>query len=455
MITRLLPTGLVCMRPPGSRFALTLLAVMLVPRAADAQGAPSCQLRVRVVAASGSADQPRSNMLAIPGAEGRYAMHLGGGLVIGRCGDASMTGDSAVHLEHLAEARMIGSVRYRDTTRVLDADTVTYYGLSDRVVAVNGVRLERLGSGATLEGPRVEFLRTPFRGSRTLATQRPHMTLPTGGPGTEPFLVDSDEAEFLGEERAVARGNVEIHRSDLDATADSARFDAGGLGVLYGRPIIRGEGFELTGDSVLARFADDELREVRAFGDASASGQDFELQSDRVTAELRGGEVERLWAFGEGRSIAVSGSFQLAGDSIEFSLTAGRIDSIASVGTAASVETAPYVRGASLVEATMDLDPGSNWLTGDTIRAFFAVAPADSLLPASEADPTPERILALGSARSFYAAVRDSIRSESSSRNYLLGNRIEVLFLDGEPSEVIAKDAIGIYLEPSTEGGGE
>ena len=125
------------------------------------------------------------------------------------------------------------------------------------------------------------------------------------------------------------------------------------------------------------------------------------------------------------------------------------------MGTAASVETAPYVRGASLVEASKDLDPGSNWLTGDTIRAFFAVAPVDSLLPAAEADPTPERILALGSARSFYAAVRDSIRSESPSRNYLLGNRIEVLFLDGEPSEVIAKDAIGIYLEPSTEGGGE
>ena len=435
------------------RVALGILAVLTGPRAAEAQPTPSCQLRVRVMAEAGSSDQPRSNMLAIPGTEGSYAMHLGGGLVLGRCGDASMTGDSAVHLEHVAEARMIGSVRYRDTTRVLDADTVTYYGLSDRVVAVNGVRLERLGTGATLEGPRVEFLRTPFQGSRTLATQRPHMTLPTGGPGTEPFLVDSDEAEFLGEERAFARGDVEIHRSDLDATADSARFDTGGLGVLYGRPVVRGEGFELTGDSVLARFADDELREVRSFGHASASGQDFELQSDLVTAEIKGGEVERLWAFGEGRSIAASGSFQLAGDSIEFSLTAGRIDSIASVGTAASVETTPYVGGVSLVEAAKDLDPGSNWLTGDTIRAFFAVAPADSLLPPSEVDPTPERIVALGSARSFYASVRDSTRSESPSRNYLLGNRIEVLFLDGEPSEVIAKDAIGIYLEPSTGGG--
>lgn len=429
------------------------ILMALCPNSSNAQGAPSCQLRVTVMAEAGSDAEPRSNMLAIPGAEGRYAMHLGGGLVIGRCGDATMTGDSAVHLEHLAEALMVGSVRYRDTTRVLDAERVTYYAVVDRVVAEGDVRLERLETGATLEGPRVEFLRTPFRGSRTVATGRPHMTLPTGGPASEPFLVDSDVAEFQGEERAFARGNVEIHRSDLDATADSVRFDSSGLGVLYGRPVIRGEGFELTGDSVLVGFAEDELREVRAFGDATATGQDFELQSDIVTAEIIGGEVERLWAFGDGRSIAASGTFQLAGDSIEFSLTAGRLDSIASVGQAASVETAPYVDGAPLVEADRGLEPGSNWLTGDTIRAFFTTAPGDSLLAPSEVAPTPERLTALGNARSFYASVRDSTRSEAPSRNYLLGNWIEVMFREGEPAEVIARDAIGIYLEPAAEGG--
>ncbi len=441
-------TRRICLRVVG---LWTLLA--LCPDSSNAQGTPSCLLRVTVMAEAGSDAEPRSNMLAIPGAEGQYAMHLGGGLVIGRCGDATMTGDSAVHLEHVAEALMVGSVRYRDTTRVLDADRVTYYAIVDRVVAEGDVRLERLKSGAALEGPRVEFLRTPFRGSRTVASGRPHMTLPTGGPGSEPFLVDSDVAEFQGEERAFARGNVEIHRSDLDATADSVRFDSGGLGVLYGRPVIRGEGFELTGDSVLVGFAEDELREVRAFGDATATGQDFELQSDIVRAEIGGGEVERLWAFGDGRSIAVSGTFQLAGDSIEFALTAGRLDSIASVGQAASVETAPHVDGSALVEAERGLEPGSNWLTGDTIRAFFTHAPGDSLLPPSEVDPTPERVTAIGNARSFYASVRDSTRSEAPSRNYLLGNWIEILFREGEPAEVIARDAIGIYLEPAAEGG--
>jgi hypothetical protein len=279
------------------------------------------------------------------------------------------------------------------------------------------------------------------------------MTIPTGGAGTEPFVVDSDESEFQGEERALARGNVEIRRSDLDATADSARFDAGGLGVLYGRPVIRGERFQLTGDSVLARFEDDELREVRSFGGATASGEDFELQSEAVTAQIRGGEVERLWAFGEGRSVAASGRFELAGDSIEFALTAGQIDSIASVGTAISAETEPFVQGPILEEPVLGLDPGSNWMTGDTIRAYFT-APLDSLPSAGTSDPTPERLTAAGGARSFYASVRDSTRSEDPSRNYLLGTRIEVRFVGGEPAEVIASDAIGIYLEPQAEGGG-
>ncbi|MGB5303243.1 MAG: hypothetical protein WBP17_08855, partial [Gemmatimonadota bacterium] len=108
MTTSLQPTGFTSMRSLCAGSAFVILAALAAPGSAEAQGAPSCQLRVRVVAASGSADQPRSNMLAIPGSEGRYAMHLGGGLVIGQCGDASMTGDSAVHLEHRSEARMIG-----------------------------------------------------------------------------------------------------------------------------------------------------------------------------------------------------------------------------------------------------------------------------------------------------------------------------------------------------------
>jgi hypothetical protein len=65
-----------------------------------------------------------------------------------------------------------------------------------------------------------------------------------------------------------------------------------------------------------------------------------------------------------------------------------------------------------------------------------------------------ERLVASGSARSFYAAVRDSARSREPSRNYVIGEGIEVLFRDGRASEVHARDAIGVYLEPVAEGEG-
>jgi hypothetical protein len=382
-----------------------ILAVFLVLATAaplPAQRVATCRLQVDVVARAGSDAMPRSSMLAIPAAPGTYEMHLGGGLVTGSCGDATMTGDSAVHREHIAEARMIGTVSYRDSTRTLDAERVTYLGLVDQVIAQTNVRLERLRSGATLEGPRVEFYRTPARGSRTIATGRPHMTLPSGSAGSEPFLVDSDVAEFIGDQQAFARGNVVIHRSDMDATADSARFESEGSGVLYGRPVIRGRGFELTGDSVVTRFAGDELREVWAFGDAAAAGEafeltgdsvlaglaeeelrdvhafggavglgeSFELHSERVVARIVADEVERLWAFGPGRSLAASGSFQLAGDSLDFAFTVGQLDSIAAVGEATSLEMPPRETGTALEEADLELDSGDNWLTGSRATPY-------------------------------------------------------------------------------------
>ena len=79
----------------------------------------------------------------------------------------------------------------------------------------------RLATGARLEGPAVSFFRAGSPGGRTLATGRPHMTIPDRGGG-EPVEVDADEAEFIGDSVSIGRGFVEIGRSDFDATADSA-----------------------------------------------------------------------------------------------------------------------------------------------------------------------------------------------------------------------------------------
>jgi lipopolysaccharide export system protein LptA len=416
---------------------------------AYAQDAGSrCTLRVATPPGARSVHE------SVPDVPDAYVTYIGGGVVTVRCGDAVMSGDSAVNYDHLQQAVMIGNVDYRDSTRELTAGRVTYYGLRDLVIAEEDVSLVRFRTDGRLRGPHVEFFRTPQQEGRTVATGRPRMSLPTGvGRGGEPLEVDADVAEFIGEEQASARGAVEIRRSDLKATADSARFlGPPGIGVLYGDPVVSGEGFDLKGDSVVADFAAGELRHVHSLGDATATGENFELRSEQVRAQLGDGEVERLWAFGEGRSIGVSGRFQLAGDSIDFAFAAGRLDSIAAVGDGTSTEMPERIVGRELEEAELSIEAGSNWVAGDTIRARFQSLAADSAMDAHE-DPNLERLVAVGNARSFYATVRDSTRSREPSRNYIIGGSIEIWFQDGEATEVLGSDAIGVYLEPAPDGG--
>lgn len=412
-----------------------------------AQEAPSrCTLQVATPPGATSVSE------SVEGIPGAYVTYVGGGEVTLRCGDATMVSDSAVNYDHLVQAVMIGDVRYADSTRVMNAQQVTFFGPRDLVVAEREVTLVRRRSGARLEGPRVEFVRTPLRGSRTVATGRPRMILPTGdgSPGADPFVVDADVAEFHGEEAAFARGSVEIHREDLDATADSARFLTDGRGVLYGQPVIHGEGFQLTGDSIVARFAGGLLESVHALGEATAKGEVFDLRSEQIRVRLQERRVERIWAFGLGRSVASSGRVHLAGDSLDFRFSQGALDSITAVGSATSVE-APGEAAHPAEEPELSTEVGANWISGDTIRARFEALPPDAEPGRS---PALDRLLALGSARSFYAAVRDSTRTRDPSRNYVIGVQIEIRFENGEPAEVRGTDAIGVYLEPVAEGEG-
>ncbi len=462
------------------RPALVVLAASLapLPTGALAQGVSRCP--IRIARAGPLVERPD------PERTGAVTAFLSGPVTV-TCGDAVMNGDSAVWVSAAEQALMIGSVRYRDTTRTLNSNRLTYNGPRDEVVAEGSVRLVRLSSGATLEGPRVTFTRTPFAGSRTVATSRPRMTLPAGrseAGGVETSEIDADVAEFIGETEAFARGDVILRRRDLTATADSARFsETAGRAVLYGRPVVTGEGYVLSGDSIVAGFSAGDLEEIQAFGDASATGERYELRSEEIRARLAGRDVETIWAFGEGRSVARSQQFVLAGDSIVFAFVEGRADSVTAVGSASAVQVpeqgaepvavvaesalmaaAPGEEGAAagggLEEPALTIDAGANWLAGDTVRAKFVAAAGTT--PAEveedqggEEEAQLESLWAVGTARSFYAAVRDSTRSGEPSRNYLLGSRIEIRFRDGEPSLLTGTDAIGVYLEPIEQGEGE
>jgi lipopolysaccharide export system protein LptA len=387
----------------------------------------------------------------VPESEGAYTTYLGGGTVTLWCGDAVMTGDSAVHYETEERAEMIGNVVYRDTTRSLDADHLTYFEATDQIIADRNVRLVRLATGARLEGPHATFFRAAAADSRSIATGRPRMTIPATDPGGEPIIVDSDVAEFVGNERAFARGDVEIDRSDFHATADSAHFDRG-EGRLYGDPVVISHGMNLAGDSIVTKFVDGDLDQVHALGNAHATGEDLDLRATEILIDIGPEDVEHAWAFGDGRSLGATGSFVIAGDSIDFAFAGGEIDSVTSVGEARAFQlNEERDPDEELTEPETTITAGADWLDGDRIRGWFE-ASSEAVDPESPR-PQMRRLLALGSARSLFSGVRDSTATARRSRSYLLGSSIDILFVDGEPDMVVADQAIGIFLEPSSSPG--
>lgn len=438
----------------------SLLAALLAavgPQAVSAQ--ERCALRITA---------PSANSVGTAGGEGAYTTYLGGGTVTLRCGGAVMTGDSAVHFESEQRAVMIGGVDYRDTTRTLTADRLTYYEPNGQVVAQGDVELVRLATRATLSGPRVSFFRAGAGGSvgRTLATGRPHMVMPPESGAGPPIEVDADEAEFLGDTVALARGDVTIRRPDFEATADSARF-ADDTGRLFGRPVVAARGMRLEGDSIHAGLASAGVDRLHAFGAARGEGETVEMEAEEILilTSSADDEVERIEAYGD-RALAAAQAFLIAGDSLDIRFAAGRLDSVTATGAARSFQLEAEEDGqgveqeveqegadAPLIEPEAGLSDETSWIEGDTIRAWFEAPPAARADPAGAAGEGDSarirRLLARGAARSYFAAVRDTARSERASRNYIIGERIDIRFADGEPAEVTADQAIGVFLEPS------
>ena len=397
----------------------------------------------------------------------QYVTHVSGGLRW-TCGDARSRADSAVKYDRERRLVMIGAVDYEDALRTLTADTVTYFEIQDRILAEGDVRLLRKSSGATLEGPVVEFYRAsggPVR--RTVATGRPRMRVypDTAARDTaDPVVVDADRIELLAGDEARARGDVVIRRPDLDARADSAHFAMQeGTGVLYGSPRVEGEEVTLTGRTIRTTFTDGELEQVLAEEEATATGEGFRLFADRIRGRLRGREIERLWAFGEGLSVALAPPNRLAADSLAFVFSEGRIDTLRAVGSAQAVETG--ARDTTAVRRALPLGAGErSWVAGDTLVLAFAEDSASGSEVAGEEVPAAadslgragdgrlRSLLSRGDARA-YRLLRPQETGGRPARHYQIGDEIRVRFRDGAAHRVEADQAIGVHLDPLPGGG--
>ncbi len=450
---------------PARLLPILILALYLGPGSAGAQ--PATQGCTLVMQPTG---QTESVSLRVSEETDAYITHVWGGMRW-TCGTATMTADSAVRYDVDRRVEMFGSVRYRDSIRTMDSDRLDFYEIDDRMIAREDVLLTRLASGSTLRGPHVTFLRAVSGiAERTTATGRPHMILlPEPGREGKPVDVDADRVDMFGERIAWAWGGVVIERSDVYAEADSAFFDMdAGTGVLYGSAYARQQDLELEGDTIRLRFTDDELEEVRALGSGRAIGEEFEILSEEIRAQLVASELDQVWAFGPGRSLATSASYVLGADSLRIGATAGRLDSIVAVGQGSAVEV--ETPDLSLGEPAQTTE-GGNWVVGDTLIILFAKETAEPPDPEESGAPIPagvetppaspddsagtqtiERLLAIGDARSLYLVEGESGPSGPLSRNYLIGEQIDVEFREGKARRVSAVRAIGVYLEPAAPG---
>jgi lipopolysaccharide export system protein LptA len=434
-------------------------------------------------------------------------------------GGTTIRGDSAIVYQVTNEVHLFRNIDYRDPTRTLTSDYATYSSATGRLHATGNVVFTDVARGSTLRGPELEYFRVmPGRPeAQVIAGQRPHLTVvPSSGESREPLEIDGDRITTRGENFFAATGNVIIRRSDLDADAAEATHDAlAGTLNLRGDASIRGERFDLSGETVDATLPQNRLERVVARRDAELASEKLrvdgpeihlffanDLLQRMVTRRLEGVRPPATPAAdsvrpdsvrpdsaaptprpapaappgegGERPLVAATGGLVLEADSVEAVLPGQVLQRVVAIGRAhgETVDTAgapPPATGprARLARQERPAEPGiardRDWVLGDTIVGYFArrdsaAAPAPARPDTAggpEEDVELERVVATGSARSFYR-VREEGQpaAERPGMNYLVAREIELTLREGELDVADARGLQrGVYLDPTPPGG--
>ncbi|HEX7090225.1 MAG TPA: hypothetical protein VF192_08815 [Longimicrobiales bacterium] len=408
------------------------------------------------------------------------------------CTDSTVVrADSAV-LTRETSLELIGRVFYADAERTLEADRAVYYMEAARLVAQDNVVLTDLRQhGSVIRGPRLTYERAgPQRPeARTIVTGRPHATLyprdageaAPGDSAEQPFDVDADWMEIQGEGRFSATGSVEIARGETRSGAHAATFDpAADLLVLTGEAWIRQEDLRLEGQSVEVRLEGEQLRGIIARQDAHLEGRDLNVDASTVRLEFAEGALQRLIAVatppadasaadtsaasaGRARAVAVARELRLVADSIDALAPGQELRQLVAVGEAfAQRQLDSLSTGLPELVAT-------DWVSGDTVHAYFTAAEprpdsgaAVAALPPDRsaqhaagrdsAEIVLERLVVVGPggrAQALYRVSRERDEPGPPAINYTVADRIILILSEGEIKEAEATGEVrGRYLEP-------
>ncbi len=478
--------------------AIVWLALGLVAAAAPAlaQGPAGSTCNVQIDSSR------RSRYVQAPG--GGYDTYAGGG-IWAHCREqpTTMYSDSVAWFPERDLLFLVGHVRFQDSVSRLTADRVTYYLQQERLYAEGNVYTKNLHTGSDLHGPNLDYYRVapPIRDtSESFARQRPTIhfyssTAPRGAAAdsVEPFVVVADRVKMRGDDQMWGGGNLTINRSDLAAAGDSGQLDLGrNVGTLLGQPQVNGTGrdaYHLNGDRITFRLTPaHEIQHVLSSGQAVAHGVDWRLKADTIDLTLDSSKVQLAEAWGRNqRADAVSGPHTIVADSLDIHMPAQLVRLVWAYGHARTTTRDTTVRDTTgLYAAARDTTPrdttarrdsalarangvrrdstlgradgerrdsalvraDEDWMTGDTLRADFAVV-QDSAggKPSSEL----RHMTSFGSARALYhVAPADTAASGGRKGvNYSRGRRIDIATVSSKIQTVdVVGQVDGVYIEP-------
>ncbi len=468
-----------------------------------------CGLPLEGAAQAGSCRLVNSRLFNRQDMGGFVVVSVAGPLRVECEGGTTLLADSAAVYEASNEVQLFGRVDYRDPTRTLTSNYATYSSTTGRLYATGNVVFTDIARGSTLRGPELEYFRAMAGRpqAQVIAGQRPHLTVvPSGSTqNREPLQIDGDRVTTVGETFFSASGNVVIHRSDLDASAAEATHDGTAQTLnLRGNARISGERFDLSGETVDATLPQNKLERVVARRDAQLASEKLRVDGPEiqlffaddllqrlVTRRLDGAPTSGAGApsgaaaappaaggagrGGEERPLVAAAGLLLEADSVEAVLPGQVLERVVAVGRAhgETVDTAgqpPAATGprARMAKQPRPAEPGitrdRDWVVGDTITGFFArkdsAAIAAARVAARAAGDTAsspedevelERVVARGSARSFYRVREEGEAiAERPGMNYLVAREIELTLEGGELDVADARGLQrGVYLDPT------
>ncbi|MBM3885983.1 MAG: hypothetical protein FJ361_09120 [Gemmatimonadetes bacterium] len=444
------------------RIARRALAVasLTLATVGDAQEGRPCALEFRGVVRGGVLT---TAMKVFSNPDGSKRTYISGGVDATCAGQGNrLLADSAEHYADRGELILIRRVRYTDARVRMTSNQMVYYTNEERLHATGSVQGTTDG-GTRFAGPEMTYLRAR-EGVRPVsawrAPGRPTVWLapqPRPTPGTDlraravagratTRTASVDTVQVIGDvvssendSLVWAVGAVRITRTDLRATADSARMDQGiGLAQLRRAPRIVGTGersYTMVATEIDLWSRDEQLERVRAHGAGRIDADSMILRADTLDLRLVDQEMDRVQAWG-GRAHADGTAQQMVADSLDLRLPRQRLEEVRAIGSAVT---------RSRPDTTTIRSDEMDWIAGDTIIARF-----ETITPPGDTTETTRLrdVVSTGAARSFYQVSASDGDPTRPNLSYNRGRRITVQFTEGTVRDVLVEEkASGLYLE--------